>query len=71
MVALAPHKGHGADFVKIGLPGMPTLFRLLMTLGILAGIGYGSMVALALFVEPNKGEMTVRIAPERLNPQRN
>jgi hypothetical protein len=49
---------------------MPTLFRLLTTLAILAGLVYGSMYALVLYVEPNKGEMTVRVPPERLNPQR-
>ncbi|MHB2267038.1 histidine kinase [Aliihoeflea sp. PC F10.4] len=49
---------------------MPTLFRFLMTLLVLAGIGYGAMYALVLFVEPNRGEMTVRIPPERLQPQR-
>lgn len=53
----------------IGRP-MPTLFRFLMTLLVLAGIGYGAMYALVLFVEPNRGEMTVRIPPERLQPQR-
>jgi len=48
---------------------MPTLFRFLMTLAILAGIAYGAMYALVLYVEPRTGEMTVRIPPERLNPQ--
>ena len=48
---------------------MPTLFRLVMTLAVLAGIAYGAMYALVIFVEPNTGEMTVRIPPERLNPQ--
>ena len=47
---------------------MPTLFRCLMTLLILAGIAYGAMYALVLFVEPNRGEMSVRIPPERLQP---
>jgi len=46
---------------------MPTLFRFLVILGILAGIGYGGMFALANFVHPKKGEMTVRIPPEKLN----
>lgn len=46
---------------------MPTLFRLLLTLGVLAGIAYGTMFALATYVEPKKGEMTVRIPPEKLN----
>ncbi|MCO6389774.1 histidine kinase [Aliihoeflea aestuarii] len=49
---------------------MPTLFRFLMTLLILAGIGYGAMYALVMFVEPNRGEMTVRIPAERLQPPR-
>ena len=49
---------------------MPTLFRFLTTLAILGGIAYGCMYALVLYVEPRTGEMTVRIPPERLNPQR-
>lgn len=48
---------------------MPTLFRFLTTLAILAGIAYGAMYALVLYVEPRTGEMTVRIPAERLNPQ--
>ena len=48
---------------------MPTLFRFLITLGILAGLVYGAMFALVIFVEPKKGEMTVRIPTERLNPK--
>ncbi len=48
---------------------MPTLFRLLVTLGILAGIVYAAMFALVTYVEPKKGEMTVRIPVERLNKQ--
>lgn len=46
---------------------MPTLFRLLMTLGILAGLVYGAMFALVTYVEPKKGEISVRIPPERIN----
>jgi hypothetical protein len=46
---------------------MPTLFRLLTVIAVAAGIVYGAMYALATFVEPNVGEMTVRIPPERLN----
>ena len=48
---------------------MPTLFRFLTILAVLAGLGYGAMYALVAFVEPNKGEMTVRIPAERLNPR--
>lgn len=46
---------------------MPTLFRLLTIIAVIVGIVYGSMYALATFVEPNIGEMSVRIPPERLN----
>lgn len=48
---------------------MPTLFRLLMTLAVIAGLVYGAMFALATFVQPNKGEITVRIPPDKLNPK--
>jgi hypothetical protein len=47
---------------------MPTLFRFLVTLAVIAGVIYGGMYALVLSVEPRTGEMTVRIPPERLNP---
>ncbi|MES0128358.1 histidine kinase [Mesorhizobium sp. M0029] len=50
---------------------MPTLFRFVVTMMILAGIAYGTMLALAMFVEPKKAEITVRIAPEKLNPKKN
>ncbi len=49
---------------------MPTLFRFLMTLLVLAALGYGAMYALVFFVEPNRGEMTVRIPAEKLQPSR-
>ena len=45
---------------------MPTLFRFLMTLAVLAGLGYGAMLALATFVEPRQGEMSVRVPLEQL-----
>ncbi len=46
---------------------MPTLFRFLLTIGILAGLVYAAMFALVTFVEPNQGEMSVRIPAERIN----
>lgn len=49
---------------------MPTLFRFLTILAVLAGLVYGGMYALVTMVEPNKGEMTVRIPADRLNPER-
>jgi hypothetical protein len=48
---------------------MPTLFRFLTTIAILVGIVYGAMFALVTFVEPQTGEMTVRIPAEKLNPR--
>jgi len=48
---------------------MPTLFRILVVIGLIAAVIYGGMYALANFVEPRKGEMTVRIPPEKLNPK--
>ena len=47
---------------------MPTLFRLLVILGVIIGVVYGAMFALATFVKPNIAEMSVRIPHERLNP---
>ena len=47
---------------------MPSLIRLLVVLGILAGIVYGGMIALVTLVDPNQREMTVRIPNDRLQP---
>ncbi|MCA1304411.1 histidine kinase [Nitratireductor aquimarinus] len=47
---------------------MPTLFRLLVIVAILVGLVYGAMIALATFVEPETGEMSVRVPVDRLNP---
>lgn len=48
---------------------MPSLVRFLVTIGILAAIAYGCMFALVFFVQPKKGEMTVRIPIEKLQPK--
>ena len=45
---------------------MPTLFRFLVTLGVIAGLIYGAMFALVAFVEPRKGEITVRVPLDKL-----
>jgi hypothetical protein len=47
---------------------MPSLIRLIVILGLLAGIVYGGMAALVAYVEPNQREMTIRIPNERLQP---
>ncbi|MDY8107832.1 hypothetical protein U0C82_01550 [Fulvimarina sp. 2208YS6-2-32] len=40
---------------------MPTLFRLLTILALIAGIIYGIMAALVYFVEPTRTELTIDV----------
>lgn len=47
---------------------MPTLFRFLFTIGVIVGLVYAGLFALAIFVEPRERDVTVRIPSERLNP---
>ena len=49
---------------------MPSLLRFLFVLAVLAGLGYGGMVALAVFVEPQTRVMSVPVPADRLNPVR-
>ena len=44
------------------------VFRFLFVLAAIAGIVYGSMVALVMLVDPRERDVTVRIPSERLNP---
>lgn len=41
---------------------MPTLFRLLLVIGILAGLAYGAMLAMVTFLQPQQHEITETIA---------
>jgi hypothetical protein len=66
MARASPHKARGHEGPR---GSMPTLFRILVVIGLITGVIYGGMYALANFVEPKKGEMTVRIPPEKLNPK--
>ena len=45
---------------------MPTLFRFVVTVAILAGLVYGAMFALVMFVEPHQSEMSVKVPIEKL-----
>jgi hypothetical protein len=47
---------------------MPTLLRFVVTLAVLAGIVYGAMFALVMFVEPKQTELSVKIPQARLDP---
>jgi hypothetical protein len=44
---------------------MPSLFRFLFVVAILAGLVYGAMYALATMVAPQPREMSVTIPPDR------
>jgi hypothetical protein len=44
---------------------MPSLFRFLTVVGIIAGLIYGVLFALANFVSPKSREMTVTIPADR------
>ena len=46
---------------------MPSLIRLIVVLAVLAGLAYGTMLSLALFVEPTPREMSIKIPAKRLN----
>jgi len=44
---------------------MPSLFRFLVVVAIIAGVVYGAIYALANFVNPKPREMTVTIPPDK------
>ncbi len=48
---------------------MPTLFRFLAVVAILAGVAFAAMFALATFVEPEPREMTQTIPASKLQPR--
>ncbi len=49
---------------------MPSLFRFLATIAIIAGVIYGGMVALTLLVQPQSREISVTIPQDRFSKQR-
>ena len=44
---------------------MPSLFRFLMVVAVIAGVVYGAIFALANFVNPKPREITVTIPADR------
>lgn len=47
---------------------MPSLIRFLVVVGVLAGLAYGGLYALANYVEPKPREMTIRVPAEKFAP---
>ncbi|MFZ0071894.1 MAG: histidine kinase [Xanthobacteraceae bacterium] len=48
---------------------MPSLLRFLLVIGIIGGLGYGVVFALATFVNPSSREITVTVPPDRFYKQ--
>ena len=46
---------------------MPSLFRFLVVVGVLAGLAYGAMFALVTFVQPQPRDMTQSLPASKLN----
>ena len=52
-----------------GYAAMPTLIKLLAVVGVIAGIGYAAMFALATLVDPRPREMVVTVPPDHFVKQ--
>ena len=50
-------------------PDVPTLFRFLAFIGIIAGLIFGGMIALVTFVQPVQREMIEIVPPSKLQPK--
>jgi bacteriorhodopsin len=68
---------HGApkatrlDFDQDWISTMPSLFRFLIFVGLLGGLGYGAVFALANFVQHKPREMVVTVPQDKfLKPPR-
>ena len=49
---------------------MPSLFRFLAVLGVVGGLVYGAMFAIANWFDPKPREITVVVSPDKFNQQR-
>ncbi len=48
---------------------MPSLIRFLVFCGVIAGLIYGAMFALTIYVDPKPREISVRVPTEKVNPR--
>jgi hypothetical protein len=63
-----PWTGHSTDKdAQLAEAGVPTLFRFLLVVGLLAALVYAGMIALVTFVEPEQHEIIQKVNPARLN----
>ena len=59
-------RGRKRRFRRRWIERGPSLIRFILVLGVLAGLGWAAMFALATFVEPQPREMTQIVPPNRL-----
>lgn len=67
LTSFAPHNVPQRKTARASREAMPTLFRFVITLCILAVLGYGAMLALVILVEPRTAEISERVPADRLN----
>lgn len=56
---------HGSSEGTFKEAPLPTLFRFLLVVAVLAGLGFAAMFALATFVKPDPREITVPVPTQR------
>jgi hypothetical protein len=49
---------------------MPSLFRFVAVVGVLGGLTFGAMFALATWYDPKPREITISIPPDKFSKQR-
>ena len=49
---------------------MPSLFRFLAVVGVMGGLAFGAMFALATWYDPQPREITVSVPPDKFAKQR-
>lgn len=49
---------------------MPSLLRFLAVIGVIAGIGFGAIYALAYLADPKPRDISVTVPPDRFYKQR-
>jgi hypothetical protein len=50
-------------------PDVPTLFRFLFVIAVIAGLVFAGMLALVAFVKPEQREMVEIVPPAKLQPK--